>query len=96
MALDLEGDIEGAHQGVQVERKAPSSRSLQGPRVITTHLPPGLSAPLAPTLPLDLSPIPLPPVASRWPKGQEEAIRGSFGNPQDMVEPDMPGVTPLV
>lgn len=36
------------------------------------------------------------PVASRWPKGQEEAIRGSFGNPQDMVEPDMPGVTPRV
>ena len=53
MALDLEGDIKGARQGqgVQVEGKAPSSRSLQGTQVIPTHLPPGLSAPLAPPLP---------------------------------------------
>lgn len=78
MALDLEGDIEGAHQGVQVEGKVPSSRSLQGPRVITTHLPPGLSAPLAPTLPLDLSPIPLPLWLQGGPKDRKKPSEGAL------------------
>lgn len=54
---------------------------LQGPRVITTHLPPGLSAPLAPTLPPRPSPILCPLWLQGGPSGQEEAIRGSL-NPK--------------